>query len=242
MTQGVQRRVMSDGDDAAPVEDPLDDAAPAGDTTDDGAPAGDAADSPRDSCPSCGEPVPAEARFCPHCATAIDADGDAVDLSDMDADGLPADPAELLSEDDGGTRRAAGRVRVLAGLAVSVPLAPLVLFLVGSVVSLTVWTGSLVFLGGWLLPAAALSRARVPAEAFGWSLYLVAACTLLVPLAVRAGGFAARGGESALSFDVVALVSIVVAGVAVLLATFVTRQARRRVSGDRRAFEELREE
>jgi hypothetical protein len=188
-------------------------------------------------CPACGASLPAGARFCPECATAIDEDGAAVDLADLDGDILPADPTELLVEDDSGLRRASGRVRVLAGLAVSIPLAPLVLFLVGSVVSLSAWTGALVFLGGWFGSAAILSRARVPAEAFGRSLYLIAVGTLLIPVAVEVGGGALW---TRVSFDTVAAVSLALAGACIVLGTFVTNQATKRVTGERRAFEDQR--
>lgn len=191
------------------------------------------------SCPECGESLPGDARFCPYCSTAIDEDGGTVDLSDLDAD-IVDDPAEFLVEDDAGNRQASGPIRALSGLAVAIPLAPLVLFLVSSVVSLSIWTAGLVFLTGWIVPAAILSRSRVPAEAFGRSLFLVGVCTLLVPLAVR--GDSGPVGTGQLSFDVVAGLSLVIALVAIGLGVFVSSQARNRVSGERRAFEDLREE
>jgi hypothetical protein len=196
---------------------------------------------PSFECPECGDPLPEEARFCPGCATALDEDGETVDLSELDGDILE-ESETLLETDDAGLRRASGPVRTVAGLAVSIPLAPLVLFLVGSVVSLSLWSAALVFLAGWLGPAAVLARARVPAEAFGRSLYLIAVATLLVPVALRAGGFDAWGGTLAFSFDTVALVSFALAGAFIALGTFVTGQARKRVTGERRGFEEYREE
>lgn len=193
------------------------------------------------SCPECGEDLPGGARFCPYCSTAIDGDGESVDLSELDGD-LVDDPAKLLVEDDAGNRTARGPIRALSGLAVAIPLAPLVLFLVGSVVSFSVWTAGLVFVSGWLVPAAILARSRVPAEAFGRSLFLVGVCTLLVPLAVRGrdGGLVDGGG--ALDFEVVAGLSLVIAVLAIGLGLYVTNQASKRVSGERRGFEELREE
>jgi len=138
-----------------------------------------------------------------------------------------------------GLRRATGRVRVLAGLAVSIPLAPLVLFLVGSVTSLSVWTASLVFLAGWFGPAAVLSRSRVPAEAFGRSLYLIAVGTLLIPVVIDVSG---DTWGDAVSFDTVALVSLAIAAVLVVLGTFVTGQARKRATGDGRPLDGHHEE
>ncbi|MFB6195841.1 MAG: zinc-ribbon domain-containing protein [Haloplanus sp.] len=200
----------------------------------------EADESHESECPECGEGLPADARFCPYCSTAIDESGEAVDLSELDGD-LVEDPAQLLVEDDAGNRTAAGPVRALAGLAVAIPLAPLVLFLVGSVVPLSVWTAGLVFLSGWLVPAAVLARSRVPAEAFGRSLFLVGVCTLLVPLAVRGRDSGLVDG-GALSFEVVAGLSMLIAVVAIGLGLYVTSQAQKRVSGERRGFEELREE
>lgn len=192
------------------------------------------------ACPECGNGLPADARFCPHCSTAIDESGEAVDLSDLDGD-MIEDPTKLLVEDDAGNRTATGPVRALSGLAVAVPLAPLVLFLVGSVVPLTVWTAGLVFLSGWLVPAAVLARSRVPAEAFGRSLFLVGVCTLLVPVAVRGRNSGIVPG-GALNFEAIAGLSLLIAVVAIGLGLYVTGQAQKRVSGERRGFEELREE
>lgn len=194
------------------------------------------------TCPECGESLPAGARFCPHCSTAIDESGSAVDLSDLDGDILPDDPSELLVEDETGLRRASGKIRALAGLAVSVPLAPLTLFLVGTVVSLSVWSAALVFLAGWLGPAAVLSRSRVPAEAFGRSLYLIAVGTLLIPVAIEGSGGDNWADTLAVSFGAVAAASFAIAAVMVVLGRFVTGEARKRVTGERRAFEDLRDE
>ena len=193
------------------------------------------------ACPECGESLPGGARFCPYCSTAIDESGDAVDVSELDGD-LTEDPAQLLVEDTAGNRQAAGPVRALSGVAVSIPLAPLVLFLVGSVVDLTLWSAGLVFLGGWLLPAGVLARSRVPAEAFGRSLFLIGVCTLFVPLAVRGGDPGIVGEGAALNFEAVAGLSLVIAVLAIALGLFVTTQARKRVTGERRAFEDLPEE
>jgi len=205
----------------------------------DGETAIDAGDSDL-SCPECGEGLPGGARFCPYCSTAIDEGGEPVALSELDGD-LVDDPAKLLVEDDAGNRTARGPIRALSGLAVAIPLAPLILFLVGSVVSLSVWTAGLVFLSGWLVPAAILARSRVPAEAFGRSLFLVGVCTLLVPLAVRGRESGLVGGGT-LDFEVVAGLSLVIAILAIGLGLYVSNQASKRVSGERRGFEELREE
>jgi len=236
--------------DAPPPDEDDDEESPSVDDVSDGegsASVGDgsdgedvAADEEPLSCPECGESLPTDARFCPYCSTAIDEEGGTVDLSDLDAD-IVDDPAEFLIEDDDGTRQASGPIRALSGLAVAIPLAPLVLFLVSSVVSLSLWTAGLVFITGWIVPAALLSRSRVPAEAFGRSLFLVGICTLLVPLAVRGDDSGlVNGGQ--LNFEAVAGLSLVIAIVAIGLGVFVTAQARKRVSGERRGFEDLRED
>ncbi|QPV62771.1 zinc ribbon domain-containing protein [Halosimplex litoreum] len=189
-------------------------------------------------CPDCGDPLPADARFCPRCATPIGEDGEAVDLSDLD-DRFDEDPAELLSV-EAGERRASGRVMVVAGLAVALPLAPLALFLVNTVRVQSVWSAGLVFLGGWLAPAAYLARARVPAEAFARSCYLVAAGTALIPVGLQFGGNGIAAVDRSVSVATVTAVALLVAGLAVLLGRVVHGQAARRVSGDLRAFEEAR--
>jgi len=189
-------------------------------------------------CPDCGDPLPADARFCPRCATPIGEDGEAVDRSDLDAR-FDEDPTELPSV-EAGERRASGRAMVVAGLAVALPLAPLALFLVNTVRAQSVWSAGLVFLGGWLAPAAYLARARVPAEAFARSCYLVAAGTALIPVGLRFGGNGVAAGDLSVSVATVTAVALVVAGLAVLLGRVMHGQATRRVSGDLRAFEAAR--
>ncbi|QLH83694.1 zinc ribbon domain-containing protein [Halosimplex pelagicum] len=189
-------------------------------------------------CPDCGDPLPADARFCPRCATPIGEDGEAVDLSELDGR-FDEDPAELLTV-EAGERRASGRVMVLAGLAVALPLAPLGLFLMNTVRVLSLWSAALVFLGCWLAPAAYLARARVPAEAFARSCYFVAAGTALIPAGLRFGGNGIAAGDLSVSVALVTAVALLVAGLAALLGTFMRRQASRRVTGDLRAFEEAR--
>lgn len=187
-------------------------------------------------CPECGETLPAGARFCPHCEAALSEDGAPVDLSELDGLFDGEDQPEFLTR-EGGERRASGKVMVIAGLAVSIPLAPLGLFLVNSVRPLSIYTAPLVFLGSWLAPAAYLARARVPAEAFARSLYLVAVGTVLIPIGLRVGG-----GEPAVAFGTVMTVALVIAGLAVLLGMFMHRQASGRITGERRAFEDARED
>ncbi|ELZ24157.1 hypothetical protein C475_12947 [Halosimplex carlsbadense 2-9-1] len=205
-------------------------------TADAGAPS--VADGETFPCPDCGDPLPADARFCPRCATPIGEGGEAVDLSEFD-DRFDEDPTELLSV-EAGERRASGRVMVVAGLAVALPLAPLTLFLVNTVRVQSVWSAVLVFLGGWLAPAAYLARARVPAEAFARSCYLVAAGTALIPVGLHFGGNGLAAGDLSVSIATVTAVAILIAGLALVLGRFVHRQATRRVTGDLRAFEDAR--
>jgi len=179
------------------------------------------ADAGATACPECGESLPVDARFCPHCQTGIDADGEPIDLTD--ADGLTdSGRSRLVSTDSDGRVRASRPIRLVAGFAVSIPLAPLGLFLVGSVVDLTLLSGTAVFLAAWLLPSVLLARARVPAVAFGYSLYLVAGATVLLPAAAVAGTV-----ESSLSLGLgtVAAASFAVAVTAAALGRYVLARA-----------------
>ncbi|MFC7195418.1 hypothetical protein ACFQL4_13465 [Halosimplex aquaticum] len=164
---------------------------------------------------------------------------EAVDLSELD--GLFEDEQPEFLSVEGGERRASGRVMVVAGLAVAVPLAPLSLFLVSTVRPLSVWTAPLVFLGGWLAPAAYLARARVPAEAFARSLYLIAAGTALIPVGLRIGDRGAASGDLQIAVGAVTGVALVVAGLAAALGRYMHGQADERVSGELRAFEAAQE-
>jgi hypothetical protein len=206
-------------------------------------PAGDADrssgdDAPAFPCPECHNALPAGARFCPDCRTPIGEDANAVDLSELDGR-FDDERSELLTV-DGIERRASGRIMVVAGLAVAVPLAPLGLLLVSTVISLSVWTAALVFLGSWLAPAAYLARGRVPAAAFARSLSLVAAATALIPVGLLLGDSGLASGDRQVSVETVTVVALVVAGLAAVLGRYVHEQASARVSGDERAFVDAR--
>ncbi|MFB6141115.1 MAG: zinc ribbon domain-containing protein [Halosimplex sp.] len=189
-------------------------------------------------CPECGEPLPDGARFCPGCATPIGENGEAVEWSELD--GRFADRSRELLADRAGKRRASGRVMVVAGVAVALPLAPLGLFLVSTVSRLSVWTAPLVLLGSWLAPAAYLARARVPAESFARSCYLIAVGTALVPVALAAGDSGLAAANAEVGMAGVTAVSLVVAGLAAVLGRYVDRRASER-SRDVRSFEESRD-
>ena len=236
----------ADGDDGA---GPPDDAA-----ADDGPPRADEDGGPspsRDSetagtptsgefpCPECGETLAAESRFCPHCGTPLDEDGAAVELSELDGR-FSEDGSDFLRV-EGGERRASGTVMVIAGLAVAIPLAPLGLFLVSTMTSLSIYTAPLVFLGSWLAPAAYFARARVPAEAFARSLYAIGIATAFVPVALWTGDSGLASGEFDLALESVAVVALLVAGLALGLGRYMHGQASGRVSGENRAFEDVRE-
>ncbi|WP_415381955.1 zinc ribbon domain-containing protein [Halosimplex sp. TS25] len=225
--------------------DERDDGEGAGNAPDDASDVSDGAGSageqpPAFPCPECGKTLPDGARFCPHCQTPIGDDEGAVDLSELDGLFDEGERPEFLTA-EGGERRASGRVMVVAGLAVAVPLAPLGLFLVSTVRPLSVWTAPLVFLGSWLAPAAYLARARVPAEAFARSLYLIAAGTALVPLGLRFGGEGAASDDLQIALGTVTAVALLVAGLAAVLGRYMHGQADGRVSGELRAFEAARE-
>ncbi|PSP63433.1 hypothetical protein BRC79_11345 [Halobacteriales archaeon QH_8_67_27] len=205
---------------------------PPGDDGDD--PSGDPSEFP---CPECHTALLAGARFCPDCRTPIGEDGETVRLSELDGR-FDDERTECLTV-DGSERRASGRIMVVAGLAVAVPLAPLGLFLVSTVTSLTVWTAALVFLGSWLAPAAYLARSRVPAAAFARSLYLVAAATVLIPVGLL-GDSGLTSGDLQVPVETVAVVALVIAGLAAVLGKYMHGQASARVTGDERAFEDAR--
>jgi hypothetical protein len=195
-------------------------------------------------CPECGEQLPPGARFCIHCETDLTGEGEEpVDLSELDGLLEPEDIEELLI-DDGETRRANRVFRVLAGLAVSIPLAPLFFFIASSFLPSGGVLSVLLFVAAWLGPAALLSRTRLPAEAFGRSLFLIAAGSLLVPLTlyVRPLGSAVVGGANSGAFQAVTAVAFLTAIGATVLGYLVTRQARRRVKGEAKYFERHREE
>ena len=190
-------------------------------------------------CPECGETLAGEARFCPHCATPLDQDGVAAELSELD--GRFGENRTDFLRVEGGKRRASGRVMVVAGLAVAIPLAPLGLFLVSTMTSLSIYTAPLVFLGSWLAPAAYFARVRVPAEAFARSLYAIGIGTALVPVALWTGDSGLASGEFELALESVAVVSLLVAALAIGLGRYMHGQASGRVSGENRAFEDVRE-
>lgn len=236
----------ADGDDSAgPPEDAdSDDGASASGDGPELSPASDSEDADAIAatdfpCPECGETLAGDARFCPHCATPLDADGAAVALSELDGR-FGEDRTEFLRV-EGGEHRASGRVMVVAGLAVAIPLAPLGLFLLSTVTALSVYTAPLVFLGSWLAPAAYFARARVPAEAFARSLYAIGIGTALVPVALWAGDSALASGEFDLALESVAVVALLIAGLAIGLGRYMHGQATGRVSGENRAFEDVRE-
>jgi len=141
---------------------------------------------PEATCPRCGSSITAHGGTCPDCGlTFLDEDGG---LTDEAAD-------ELFDETDldvGDLDRSTGAyvpqwVSLLVALTISVPMAPVVLFVVESVVSLPLWLSGIAFLAGWLLPAMALARLTVPSAIVAAGLIVLGGALALTPLVIVVG-------------------------------------------------------
>lgn len=138
------------------------------------------------SCPRCGEPISGTEAQCPSCG-----------LDFLDAEGGLSQEAIDAMLDDADIQRPGPRlqagyytpawVRLLVGLAISVPMAPLVLFVVESVVPIPLWIGGLVFLVGWFVPGYLLSRRAVPSVIVATGLLLLGITMAVTPLAIVIG-------------------------------------------------------
>lgn len=138
------------------------------------------------SCPQCGEPITGVEGRCPSCGLDfLDDEGglspDAVNamLADVDVDRPGPVPRDGYFTPQW--------VRLVIGLAISVPMAPLTLFIAESVAPIPLWLGGLVFIGGWLIPGYLLSRRAVPSVIVGTGLLVVGATMAVAPLVIVVG-------------------------------------------------------
>ncbi|QCC52278.1 zinc ribbon domain-containing protein [Halapricum salinum] len=146
------------------------------------------------SCPQCGEPISGHEGRCPSCGLDfLDGEGglseDAIDamLADAGIEGPEATPHGALS-----TPR---WVRLLVGLSITVPMGPLVMFVVESVWPVPLLVSVFAFLVGWLVPGYLLSRWRVPTAIVALGLLLVGLTLSVTPLLI-VGGRALLGTDA----------------------------------------------
>ncbi|QSG08538.1 zinc ribbon domain-containing protein [Halapricum desulfuricans] len=139
------------------------------------------------TCPRCGASIGDHDGSCPSCGLVfLDDDGRLTDEtatalfedSDLDLDTLDLSGNELYTP---------RWVRLLVGLAISAPLAPLVAFVAGSIVSFPLWVGSLVFALGWALPAVFLSRLALPSAIVAAGLVVLGSTLVVTPPVIVAG-------------------------------------------------------
>ena len=146
------------------------------------------------SCPQCGEPISGHEGRCPSCGLDfLDDEGglseDAIDamLADAGIEGPEVTPHGALS-----TPR---WVRLLVGLSITVPMGPLVMFVVESVWPVPLSVSVFAFLVGWLVPGYLLSRWRVPTAIVALGLLLVGLTLSVTPLLI-VGGRALLGTDA----------------------------------------------
>ena len=138
------------------------------------------------SCPRCGESITGHDGRCPSCG--LDFLDEAGGLSDDAVDAM-LDDVDL---DRPGPVPRGGYytpqwVRLIVGLAISVPMAPLTLFVAESVAPVPLWVGAIVFVLGWGLPGYLLSRLAVPSVIVATGLLVVGATMAVTPLVIVAG-------------------------------------------------------
>lgn len=138
------------------------------------------------TCPQCGEPISGHEGRCPACGLDfLDEEGglsqDAVDamLADAGIEAPTATPRGAFS-----TPR---WVRLLVGLSITLPMGPLVMFVLESVAAVSLSVSVLAFLVGWLGPGYLVSRWHVPTAVVAAGLLLVGATLAVTPLAIVAG-------------------------------------------------------
>lgn len=141
---------------------------------------------PEATCPRCESSITEHDGTCPECGLVfLDEDGG---VTEEAADALFEDTDLDLEDLDlsGGTYMPQW-VRLLVALTITVPMAPVALFVVGSIVSLPLWLSGLVFMLGWFLPAMALARLAVPSLIVAAGLVVLGGTLALTPLLIVVG-------------------------------------------------------
>ncbi|MUV89151.1 hypothetical protein GJ629_03910 [Halapricum sp. CBA1109] len=148
--------------------------------------ADDDGDGFRATCPRCDAEITGEETACPECdLTFLDEDDGLSDeavqamLDDVDVDDLDS-PAP-------GRIGAPATVRLFVGLAITAPLAPLVVFVALAVVPLPTWAAVALGTAAWTLPGYLLARPLVPTQIVANGLLLVGVVLSTTPLTVTAG-------------------------------------------------------
>lgn len=138
------------------------------------------------SCPRCDAPIDGEEGACPKCGLEfLDESGelsqDAIDaMMDNATVSVPDGPS-------GGQITTPAPIRLFVGLAICVPLAPILVFVAVSITPLDLWASGALFLLGWVIPAYALSRARVPTRIVANGLLAIGIVLSSAPLVIVAG-------------------------------------------------------
>ena len=174
------------------------------------------------ACPACGEPLERAAASCPSCGEQLVSD----------------EVAELLDERmaaafESGTASTPRWAVALTGLAIGIAIAPLAVYtVVIAVANPPLWVLGAVGLGGWLLPAAALSRLPNPSAVLARGLYLVVGGIGAIVVALGydtvTQGSSVVGERAAVVVPVLAIPAVV----ALLLARRVAGRAARQARGE----------
>lgn len=198
------------------------------------------------SCPRCDAPIDGGEQACPECElTFIDEDGG---LSDDAVDAMMADVDVSMPE--AGLGRGPflpGWIRLFVGLAITLPLAPVVALVAVAIAPLPTWAAVVVFTLAWLVPGYRLARHSVPTLIVANGLVTIGVVLTGTPLFV-AGGRALLGTDPAdvgalgtnvtAAGELFALVGVVVLAVGILVRrhALATRARWRRQREDPEAF------
>jgi hypothetical protein len=198
------------------------------------------------TCPRCDAPIDGGEDACPECdLTFIDEEGG---LSDDAIDAMMAD-VDLSMPEDGPVRGSflPGWIRLFVGLAIALPLAPVVTLVAVAVTPLPTWAAVVVFTLAWLVSGYRLARYSVPTLIVATGLVATGVVLTGTPLFV-AGGRAllgtdpgdvgALGTNVAAAGELFALVGVVVLAVGLLVRrhALATRARWRRQREDPEAF------